>query len=162
MLLGANQPELCVCIRLDCRPMFRRGDCITRKAYCGDGRIPNDTATKKYSRRGSNRECLTKGIGMGLAEERRKHIDPNRSLQTIDYIGPLFEENFRSIGIRTTRDLLTIVPHLPNTRRTTRDIVEYACTRKGGSIDQRAVNAVLMFLHDSGIGHIPECRIVRE
>lgn len=98
---------------------------------------------------------------MGLAEERRKSIDQNRSLQSIDYIGPAFEENFRSIGINTVQNLLTIIPRLPD-QATRRGVIEFACTRKGGSIDQRAVNAVLMFLHDSGLEQVPVCRVVRE
>ena len=136
---------------------FVREDCIVRKLYCGkNAAIPRDTPNKKYSRRGTANECLAKGIGVGVSQERAKRLDPD-SIQTLTYIGPVFAAKFEERNIVTLEQLIARIGTIVNKRQW----LEKICTRKNGTIDQRAVNSVLLYLHDSGI-NVPACRIVRE
>lgn len=136
---------------------FKREDCIIRTAYCGNGAIPRDTLTKKYSRAGTREECLKKGIGVGSAQERTKNL-PANSLQQIMYIGPAYEANFISHRIRNLTQLKTVIARQNNKRQ----FIERCCTKKTGGIDQRAVNSVLMYLHDAGVRDLPSCKVIRE
>jgi len=136
---------------------FNREDCIIRTAYCGEGAVPRDTLSKKYSRAGTRGECLQKGIGVGLAQERTKNI-PANSLQKIMYIGPVYEEKFKTQKVRNLTQLKSVIA----TKENKRQFIERCCTRKTGTVDQRAVNAVLMYLHDSGVRDLPRCRVIRE
>jgi len=136
---------------------FNREDCVIRTAYCGNGAVPRDTLNKKYSRAGTREECLKKGIGVGSAQERAKKI-PKNSLQQITYIGPVYEANFKAQRVGNLTQLKTVVASKENKRQ----FIERCCTRKSGGVDQRAVNAVLMYLHDSGVRELPRCRVIRE
>jgi hypothetical protein len=132
---------------------------MIRKAYCGDGAVPNETDVEKYHRHGSRRECLTKGIGLGLSQERSKNLH-RESLQTIHYVGPVLEEVFRGLGVRTLSTLRRAVGRIEpvGARRT---FIERGCTKRNGVVDQRAVNAVFVYLHDHGIA-MPACNIIYE
>jgi hypothetical protein len=139
--------------------VYNKEDCIIRKAYCGNHNAPPaDTREKKYSRVGTRSECLKKGFGAGLAQERSKGLR-RTSLQNIDYIGPVYDANFRQRGVATLARLLTVLRPLPNPQK--RAFLERGCTKKNGAIDQKAVNALIIYLHDNGLD-VPVCQVVRE
>ena len=138
---------------------FNKNNCIIRKAYCGDGKLPKDTNTKKYSRRGTAYECLKKGYGIADWEHRKKSLSKT-SLQQIPYIGPVFEENFKKRKIYSTTSLVSRLSTLPVEEK--RKIILAACKRKNGSTDQRAFNSIVLFLHEQKIKNLPSCKIVNE
>lgn len=133
--------------------------CIIRKIYCGDGKIPKDTRKKKYSRKGTSYECLQRGYGIADWEHRKKNLSKT-SLQQIIYVGPSYEARFKRKHIYSITSLLKVLQNLSASEK--KDIIEYACTKKNGSIDQKAVNSVIVFLHDRGIKSLPRCKITRE
>jgi hypothetical protein len=138
---------------------FNKEDCIVRKAYCGNRNAPPaDTREKKYSRVGTRVECLKKGFGAGSAQERSKGLR-RTSLQTIDYIGPVYDARFRQRGVATLNRLITVMRPLTAIQK--RTFLEYGCTKKNGAVDQKAVNALIIYLHDNGL-EVPVCHIVRE
>lgn len=138
---------------------FSKSACIVRKLYCGDGNIPKDTAENKYSRRGSSYECLKKGFGIADWEHRKKGLSKT-SLQQIMYIGPAYEANFKKLKIYSIKSLLSKMDKLSSKEKKT--IIVLGCTRKNGTLDQRAYNAVVLFLHDNGQIDLPACKIVKE
>ncbi len=138
---------------------FNKNACIVRKLYCGDSKLPSDTATKKYSRKGSSYECLKKGYGIADWEHRGKKLSKT-SLMQIIYIGPVYQANFKKKQIYSTTSLIKKVIGLSAAEK--RDLIGTACTKKSGVIDQRAFNAVVLFLHERGVKELPRCKIVKE
>ncbi len=138
---------------------FNKSNCIIRKTYCGNGKVPKDTSTKKYSRKGTPYECLRKGIGVGVWEHRKKSLSKT-SLQQIIYIGPALEANFKKKQIYSITSLVNKLQKLATKEK--REIIAAACKRKNGSIDQRAFNSVVLFLHERGVKNLPSCKVVRE
>ena len=138
---------------------FNKSNCIIRKTYCGDGKVPKDTATKKYSRKGTGHECLKKGFGIADWEHRNKSLTKT-SLQQIIYIGPAFETNFKKKKIYSITSLVNKLQGL--TTKDKRELIASACKRKNGSLDQRAFNSVVLFLHERGVKNLPSCKIVKE
>ncbi len=130
-----------------------------RKLYCGDSTIPKDTATKKYSRKGTRYECLKKGYGTADWEHRKKNLTKT-SLQQIIYIGPVYEANFRKKKIYSITSLIKKTENLSVKEK--REVIAAGCKRKNGSVDQRAFNAVVLFLHERGVKNLPACKIVKE
>jgi hypothetical protein len=141
------------------RMVFNKSACIIRKAYCGNGAVPKDTKTKKYSRKGTAYECLRKGYGIADWEHRKKSLAAN-SLQQIMYIGPVLEGNFIKKGIRTTTSLISRARKLSVAAK--KSLLTACCKRSNGSVDQRAVNSVLLYLYDHKVGNLPECKIFKE
>jgi len=139
--------------------VFNKSACIIRKTYCGDGKVPDDTRTVKYSRKGTRSECLKKGFGIADWQHRKKDLSAN-SLQQIMYIGPVYESKFKKKRIGTTKSLINKLQ--PMTAAEKKEIITKCCTRANGSVDQKAVNSVLLFLHDKGVTKLPRCKIVRE
>lgn len=134
---------------------FDPNECAIPTTYCGDGPVPRFVRGDDvyYTGRGSRAECLRKGIGVGAAKEREKDL-PGNSLQRIKYIGPKYEENLVSEGIRNTSQLMNEI------RRDvdgTFDKIKRALS-KGGNIDYRAYNSVLMYVYRAGGTNLPPCK----
>jgi hypothetical protein len=138
---------------------FNKSACIVRKLYCGDGTIPKDSASKKYSRKGTSYECLKKGYGTADWEHRKKNLTKT-SLQQIMYIGPVYETNFRKKKIYSITSLIKKTENLSVKEK--REVIAAGCKRKNGSVDQRAFNTVVLFLHERGVKNLPVCKIVKE
>lgn len=138
---------------------FNKSACIVRKLYCGDNGIPKDTATKKYSRKGTSYECMRKGYGTADWEHRKKGLSKT-SLQQIMYVGPVYEANFRKQKIYSIKSLINKTAGLSTKEK--REIISAGCRRKNGAIDQKAFNAVVLFLHEQGLKDLPACKIVKE
>ena len=141
------------------RMSFNKSNCVIRKTYCGNGKVPKDTATKKYSRKGTPYGCLKKGIGVANWEHRKKSLSKT-SLQQIPYVGPVFEANFKKKQIYSITSLVNKLQGLSAKEK--RGVVVAACKRKNGSLDQRAFNGVVLFLHGRGVKNLPSCKIVKE
>jgi len=123
--------------------------------YCGDKKhVPSG-----YSRKGSSYECLQRGFGIADWTHRKKAISKN-SLQQIPYVGPVYEANFKGLGITGITKLISILKSLSKNDKN--KLIKKGCTRKNGGIDQKAVNSILMFLHDRGMTNLPNCKIVSE
>jgi hypothetical protein len=137
--------------------------CVIRKLYCGDEKtIPRDTQRVKYSRMGSRTECLKKGFGMAVALNNKKSAPPS-SLQNINYIGPVYEANFIKKRIKTIQSLVNKAQTM--TKPDLLQLLNTACTKKDNRIDHRAVNSIILFLHDNaGIPakKLPSCKIIIE
>ena len=56
--------------------------CIIKQVYCGRSNIIPAKDKKRYSKVGSRDECLKKGFGAGMYNEKVKHL-PQTSLQNI-------------------------------------------------------------------------------
>ena len=134
--------------------VFDPSRCIIRKLYCGNGDIPKDTPTNKYSKKGDSYTCLKKGIGMGKWTEIKKTLFDD-SLLHIDYVTTSIESNFKKENINTITDLLETVNTMgPFNIKT---LLKNVC----GS-NQKAINSILLYMHNSGIENLPSCRIVEE
>lgn len=138
---------------------FNKSACIVRKLHCGNGKIPKDTATKKYSRKGTAYECLKKGFGIADWEHRKKGLTKT-SLQQIMYVGPVYEANFHKKKIYSITSLITKAKAMSEQEK--RTLLSAGCKRVNGSIDQKAFNAIVLFLHDRGVKNLPSCKIVKE
>lgn len=139
--------------------VFNKSACIIRKLYCGEGKVPKDTHSTKYSRQGTAYECLKKGFGIADWNHRKKDLSEN-SLQQIMYVGPVYEANFKKKRVYTIPSLLKKVRDMTSAEKKT--LITSCCKRKNGSVDQKAVNSILLFLHNRGISDLPACKIVRE
>jgi hypothetical protein len=138
---------------------FNKGNCIIRKIYCGNGKLPTDTADKKYSRKGTAHECLQRGFGVADWQHRKKNLSKT-SIQQIPYIGPVLEANFKRKQIYSITSLINKLQKLSATDK--RKVIATCCKRKNGSIDQRAFNEVILFLHRQKVKNLPSCKIVKE
>lgn len=136
--------------------------CVIPSIYCGDGDIPAKSKTDNvvYTRKGTGYECMKKGIGVGIHQERKKTI-PGGSLQTIKYVGDVYEKKFNERGISTIKDLLNIDEEQGiNVERLLKDVLR----KKDGKVDGRAYNSVLLFMHKSGVSDrwLPPCMNLRQ
>ena len=138
---------------------FNKSNCVIRKTYCGNGNVPKDTSTQKYSRKGTPYECMQKGYGVSYWIQRKKTLSQN-SLQQIIYIGPVFEKNFKKHKIYSQMSLINKLEPLSMTEK--KKLLTSICKRKNGGIDQRAFNSVVLFLHQKRVKNLPSCKIVRE
>ena len=116
---------------------FDTNRCIMKNIYCGNGNIPNNKKNL-YSKVGSPYECLKKGFGSGMYNEKKKTLSIN-SLQQISYVGDLMEQNFKNNGFN-------VIPHI--------------LINKDGKLNIKAYNSVLLFLHNNGIKNLPRCKII--
>lgn len=138
---------------------FSRSRCIIRKVYCGDGRLPADERERKWSRKGSRAECLRRGFGAAQWAEKKKGLSRN-NLQQISYIGPVYEKNFKKLGIRTIPKLMEVMATKSAIEK--RDLLKTGCTRANDTVDHRAINSIILYLHDRNISNLPNCRIIKE
>lgn len=139
--------------------VFNKSKCIIRKTFCGNGNVPKDTATKKYSRKGTTNECLKKGFGIAQWELRNKNL-PKNSLQQIMYIGPIYESNAKKIKINTIKGLIKKISELTISEKLV--LLKKICNKSNNCIDQKALNSIILFLNDNGVKNLPSCKIVKE
>lgn len=131
---------------------FDPARCLIPSVWCGKGDVPEKKTDKKknikYIRSGTKDECVQKGFGAGMFTERRKGLPPT-SLQTIKYVGDVFERHFQEEGINDLAGLMAFA------RRSTSDSIKKkilkVTTKKGGKIDHRAYNHILLWLYEQGI-----------
>jgi hypothetical protein len=135
---------------------FNIGACAIPTFYCGNNANipePPDNMTR-YTRRGTAHECLKKGIGTGIHKEREKNLAAD-SLQRIKYVGENFDRKFATEGIRTRAQLKTYIRG--HTREQNNRMLRRVFTKAGGGIDKRGYNSTLVYLHNAGIGNLPQC-----
>ena len=134
--------------------------CIIRKIYCGSKkRLPADTASQKYSRKGTAYECMQRGFGVADWAHKKAAL-PKNSLQQIPYIGPVYESAFKRKKIGTIPALIKRCESLSAAEK--KVLLSSCVTRANDSIDQRALNSVIYFLHTHGVTQLPRCKIVKE
>ncbi len=138
--------------------VFDPAKCAIPSLWCGRGRVPADTYDTVYTRAGTSHECLKKGIGAGIHEERRRGL-PRNSLQRIKYVGPVFEEQFQRKGINTIPELMRRMRRLSDTGKA--NLLDEVFTTRRGGVDQRGVNSVLLYLYDNGVDDLPDCQTVQ-
>jgi hypothetical protein len=129
--------------------------CYTRTVWCGTGGVPTEPRNNAYyTRQGSSYECLKKGFGTGMHEERRKGLPPS-SLLRIMYVTEAQEHNFVVKHITTQQDLIRFAS-LAKTNKLRRFLSKCLVTKSGG-LDQRAYNSVVLFLYTAGVAPVPDC-----
>lgn len=136
---------------------FNPLDCAIPTFYCGDKKdIPSRKKGEDsyYTRRGTSRECLSKGFGAGMITERLKFL-PKDSIQQIKYVGDVYDEKFKRKGIFNVEDLVSYAKNKNPIELDT--LLKSVLTKKNKSLDQRAYNSVLLFLYKNGIQRIPQC-----
>ncbi len=137
---------------------FRLKDCSIPTLWCGDSDEPPEPTdpTMRYSRAGTRTECMKKGFGVGMYTERKKKL-PSTSLQQIKYVGETYEKRFIDSGIE---DIPQFVKQM---RQATSEQIEALLTGvlingKTKTLDQRAYNAVMVFLFQHGVSDLPACK----
>lgn len=139
---------------------FKRSRCLIPSPYCGDQRnLPGPTSTNRYTHRGTPRECLAIGIGAGRAIERTKDV-PSGSLQTIKYVGPVYEALFVSKGISSRGQLIRYAR--THTKKELFKLLRFCLSKTNGQLDRRAYNSTLMMLDDSGVENLPICFTIQK
>ena len=138
---------------------FNKSSCIIRKIYCGNGNIPKNTKLEKYSRKGSLHECLKKGYGLAQAEINNKNLS-NTNLKQIKYIGPVYEDNFKKYKIKTINSLIKKMNSLSANEK--KNLLNKILLKSNNTIDQKAINSILLFLDEKGVKNLPSCKIVKE
>lgn len=139
---------------------FKKEDCVIPTVWCGKGAIPKTPPIggggvgTKYTRAGSSYECMKKGFGAGYYTERNKHL-PQNSLEKIKYVGETYVEKFNDNGIHTLPELLKYAKSV--TRGQLQQTLRSILTKKGGIVDERAYNSVLVYLFENGIENPPAC-----
>lgn len=137
--------------------MFNPEDCAIPTFYCGDQEsLPKRKRgdDKYYTRHGTSRECLSKGFGAGMITERMKSL-PENTLQQIKYVGDVYERKFREAGIDNVDALIKYAQSRNPIEVDT--LLKRVLAKKGGSLDQRALNGTLLFLYKNGVQRIPGC-----
>jgi hypothetical protein len=113
----------------------------------------------KYLRKGTAEECMKKGFGAGMMNEKTKNL-PSSSLQKIKYIGETHEDNFKSKRIGTTTALLNFAKS--HSENEVKELLSKVLKKKGGAgLDGRAYNSVIMWLYGKGVKDVPECKALR-
>lgn len=141
--------------------MFNPRDCDIPVVYCGNNKkIPKTSKNgARYVRKGTPYECLSKGYGAGVHNEKAKHLK-STSLQHIRYVGDLYESNFKTKKINTLAGLLNYSKTL--SREDLKRFLESVFLKKDGVVDMRAYNSTLMYLYNNGIyDNLPPCSKIR-
>lgn len=139
---------------------FSKSKCIIRKIYCGDkNSVPKDTRTVKYSRAGTRAECLRRGFGVAEAKYKKDGVSAN-SLQNIMYVGEIYAKNFKKKRITSLKTLIKRVENMTAVEKKT--LLTSCCKKSNNVVDHRAVNSILLYLHEHGVDDLPGCRVVRE
>lgn len=130
--------------------------CAIPTVYCGKNKQSPKKVTGEnyyYVRKGTSYECMKKGFGAGMGEERRKNL-PSNSLQNIKYIGPVYAQNFASKGIKTIANLIKFAQ-----TKGIKKLLHQVLKKSNGILDTKAYNSTLLFLYKSGsIKNLPRCK----
>ncbi len=131
--------------------------CKIPKVYCGIGDWKTAKNTNNYSyyyKRGSPYECMKSGFGAGMYSEKKKSI-PNTSLQNIPYVGPVYDQKFKTKKIKTLQQLVDKLED-----KDSNEIDKYLrsiFTKSNKSIDTKALNSTILYLYSEGIRDLPKC-----
>lgn len=137
------------------------GKCLIPTVWCGgdDARTypfkdPQNNVV--YKRKGTNHECLKKGIGVGYQKAISKDLHPD-SIIGIKYIGVTYLESFSKRGLKTKKDLINYAKK--STRKTLTSLLVSVLTKSNGELDKKAYNSVIVFLIDNKVPNskIPQC-----
>ena len=140
---------------------FDPRDCAIPTVYCGDkAAIPSRKRGDEtyYTRKGTSRECVSKGFGAGMATERAKHITPS-SIQHIRYIGDKYAAKFNNQGIQTTNDLKLAIK--ASSVGEIQTMLNRVLTKSNGILDKKAYNSVLLWLYKNSSNvsaNLPHCQ----
>lgn len=142
---------------------FDPRDCELKTVWCGDTPRPlnktNNTGIKiKYTRDGSRGECLKKGIGAGLSQERSKTLS-KLSLQQIPYIGETFEKKINEYGIYNLTNLQTFLKRQNDTQ--VENFIIDVTTDKKGRINSNAFNSLVWYIYQNKYvsdDFLPSCK----
>lgn len=138
------------------QPGFNVGLCVIPSVWCGNGPVPHGIRDNtRYTRVGTTTECMRKGIGAGMAQERLKNV-PEDSLQRIKYVGEVYERNLIRERIRTQTALRTYARN--HTNQQLQALLRRCFTKNGGGgVDMRAYNSTILWLYHQGIVDLPPC-----
>jgi hypothetical protein len=144
------------------RKAFNPEGCMVPSVWCGEKRLkdvdPSEAREKgvRYIRKGTPYECMKKGIGVGIAQQRKKNL-PQNSLQHIKYIGELYEKNFRKNGIRTRTSLVQKMRGMDAEEKS--EFLKGILVNSSDKVDYRAYNSVLLYLFSHGVDQdeLPRC-----
>lgn len=142
---------------------FRPELCAIPTVYCGDKekKYPyyDEEHNYLYERQGSPYQCMKKGFGAGYYKEKNKNLRDD-SLQTIKYVGPVFEENFRTEGILSKKQLIEYARR--NSARQIDEMLKRVFRNSNGTHNGRGCNSTLMYLYRNGNSRLPQCVDLRE
>jgi hypothetical protein len=130
--------------------------CYLPTVYCGkqEKKYPYVEHNNRYYRKGTSHECLQKGFGAASAISSKKGL-PADSLQTIKYIGPVFERSFRENNILSTRQLLDFAKK--SGVRKIEKLFRSVFVNSNGTFNERSYNSVLLYLYQHGNSKLPQC-----
>lgn len=135
--------------------MFDPRRCYAKSVWCGKEPMPTQAKNNViYQRPGTGYECLKKGVGTGVYEERRKGV-PANSLLKIKYVTEAQEQRFIEKHISNQQDLIRFAS-LSKVSKIRKFLYKYLVTKDGG-LDQRAYNSVVLFLYMAGVSPLPDC-----
>lgn len=129
---------------------FDKKKCIVKGVYCGKG---NSFNNNNYSRLGDRYECMKKGYGAALHD--KKNI-PANSLQSIKYVGPTFEKNFKKVKITNKTNLVSKMTSLTASEK--KKLLEKVFTTSRGCVDYKGYNYTLLYLYSQGVKRLPGCK----
>lgn len=138
--------------------------CLLPELYCGNDTdkslIDINTEIAKtnkdyyYIGYGTPYECLKKGYGAGMYNERSKGMDED-SLQNIKYVGIKFEHNFQENGVS---DIQSLVKYAKNhSTKEIEKLLNVVFIQKNGIIHKKAYNSTILFLHKKNMDKLPQC-----
>lgn len=135
--------------------------CDIPVVYCGSKNIPRNIpgSGKRYTRIGTNTECLRQGFGAGYYSERNKHL-PEDSIQHIKYVGDVYEDKFVRAGINGLTGLKTKCRSLNSSQ--IQELLRGILLNKRNILDLKAFNSVLVYLYTSGFTaeSLPSCVLI--
>lgn len=136
---------------------FNKKDCFIPTVYCGKGDFQEtnkNTNNYIYTKKGSSYECLKKGFGAGMWNERKKDIGKYSLLQ-IPYVNDDIERNFKNYGIRNTQQLINDMKKLSKNQMN--KALRSICKIKN-KICFKSMNSILLFLHENNVKQLPQCK----
>jgi hypothetical protein len=141
------------------RRRFNIDDCLIPSVYCGNKRrIPRSSDYNRYTRRGTAYECLRKGIGVGIYQEKDRR-NKRDSLRNIRYVGTYYADRFKDERIRDIPALKRRVGRM--TEGGIKRLIERVATNRSGNIDKRTYNSVILYLYRAGHRNVPRCKRIR-
>lgn len=135
---------------------FNLDECAIPTVWCGEGNPPprKPEAQTYYRKTGTRYECMKKGFGAGMYTEKNKGLPPD-SLQQIKYVGDIYENKLKAMGINNCTQLRNKLNNKPTSyiKKTLTKIF----TRRNKILDKRAYNSTLVYLYQHGNGSVPRC-----
>ena len=130
---------------------FNVNECEIKQVYCGKGRTVD---TQTYTRKGTAYECLRKGYGSGMWNEKKKQYKKDHLIH-IPYVTDTIMSSMRNQGIRNTYDLIRVTQ--PMTIQEKNTFLKKVCTQ-GNAIHWKAFNSILLFLYNQHVDQLPRCK----